>query len=295
MIRIRNSDFTKKSRDENKVMDLISKLNHKDTHYKFSLHFLENMRDHSERYLRNRVSHFYDKCSKHNYNDKDVNYLRFINQSHYGMIVHDYFPSRPAKKRDYGQRGMLKLIVDGSVGEEFYKALLQKKYYVIKVKVHLMMNRESNFDKEEIELEWKKPDSCDNDGNGDCCDKIPVKSVWYNVDDNPIEEEPSIEMFENTMMKYYHLEDLRMYTAAHKFYHFTIVDNQETSSDFLVRLYDLIVKQYGRFEHKTFKDECDCIYLNAYIPVYAKENEMEIDEVDTNGFFCSNALKKGDC
>ncbi len=291
MIRIRDAHLSKKSRYANKMMDLIAKLSNKEI--KFSLHFLENMRDHSERYLRNRVSHFYDKMGAHHYSDRDVNHLRFINQNHYGMIVHDYFPSRPAKKRDYGQRGMIKLIVDASIAEDFYKALLQKKYYVIKVKVHYTTSRESNFDKEEIELEWKRKD--DGDGEGKDEEKIAVKSVWYNEEDDPEEEEPAIGMFENAMMKYYHLEDLRMYTKCHQFYHFTIVDNQETSSDFIVRLYDLIVKQYGRFEHKTFEEECDCIYLNAYVPIYAKENEMELDEVDTNGFFCSNALKRKEC
>lgn len=266
------------------IQDLLKKLSNKEDN-KFSLHFLENLRDHSERYLRNRVSHFYDKCGKHNYCDKDVNYLRFINQNHYGMIVHDYFPSRIAKKRDYGQRGMIKLVVDNTIGEEFYKVLLQKKYYVIKTKVHLVLTRESNIDKEEVELEWKKFEDED-------AEKIPVKSVWYNVDDSPEEDEPVIKMFENAMMKYYHLDDLRMYTPSHVFYHFTIIDNQETSSDFIVRLYDLIVKHYGKFEHKTFQDECDCIYLNAYVPMYADDREMELDEVDTNGFFCSNALKR---
>ncbi len=268
----------------NKLSQLIEKLSHKE-HNKFSLHFLENLRDHSERYLRNRVSHFYDKCGRHNYSDKDVNYLRFMNQDHYGMIVHDYFPSRAAKKRDHGQRGMIKLIVDGSVAEDFYKHLIQKKYYVIKVKVHLMLTRESNIDKEEIELEWKK---CESDNE----EKMGVKSVWYNVDDSPEDDEPTIKLFESAMMKYYHLEDLRMYTALHQFYHFTIIDNQETSSDFIVRLYDLILKHYGKFEHKTFKDECDCLYLNSYIPVYGEDRDMEMDEVDTNGFFCSNALKR---
>ncbi len=266
-----------------KIMDLLHSLTNKNNN-KFTLHLLQNMRDHSERYLRNRVSHFYDKISHHNYNDRDVNYLRFINQNHYGMVVHDYFPSRVAKKRDLGQRGMIKLIVDGSVGEEFYNILVKKKFIVIKAKIHLTIDRESNMDKDEIELEWKRVEN--NPG-----EKIAVKSVWYNKEESPIEEEPVLEMFENVMMKYYNLEDLRMYTASHQFYHFTIIDHQETSADFVIRLYDLLVKNYDKFEHKTYKDECDCIYLNSYVPVYAQENDMDITDVDTNGFFCSAALK----
>lgn len=252
---------------------------------KFSLFLLENMRDHSERYLRNRVSHFYDKISPHNYPDKDVNYLRFINQIHYGMIIHDYFPSRAAKKNYHGQRGMIKLIVDASIGENFYNILIKKKFIVIKTKIGLTLQRETNMENDEIELEWK---SSENDPS----EKIPLKSVWYNQNEPPTEDEPVLELFHETLAEYYKLNDMRMYTKSHIIYHFTIIDNQETSNDFIVRLYDLLVKHYGKFENKTFKDECDCIYLNAYIPIYGEENDIEINEVDTNGFYCSNALKK---
>lgn len=268
------------------LMKIVDKLTHKDKDdMRFTLHMLQNMRDHSERYLRHRVSHFYDKMGRHNYPDRDVNYLRYINQDHYGMVVHDYFPSRVAKKRDLGQRGMIKLIVDASVAQEFYKVLVQKKYIVIKIKIHLMMNRETNMEGDEVELEWKKKEE-----EGDSGEKIALKSVWCNRNESPTEDEPSLELFDHMMMKYYRLEDLRMYTPSHQFYHFTIIDNQETSADFVMRLYDLIVKQFGKFEHQTFKDECDCIYLNSYVHVYAKEHEMSANEVDVQGFFCGSSF-----
>ncbi len=269
---------------EKKILHMMKK----DENMKFTLHLLQNMREHSERYLRHRVSHFYDKRGRHNYPGRDVNYLRFINQDHYGMVVHDYFPSRSAKKRDLGQRGMVKLIVDASVAKEFYQVLVQKKFIVIQVKVDLTMKRQTNIEGDEVELEWKRTDE-------DETEKIAVKSVWYNRDEPPVEDEPSLALFESTMMKYYHLEDLRMYTPSHCFYHFTIIDNHETSSDFIVRLYDLIVKQFGKYEHKTLKEECDCIYLNAYAYVYAKEYEVEMNEVDVSGFFCANALRESSC
>jgi hypothetical protein len=260
----------------------------RDENMKFTLHFLQNMRDHSERYLRHRVSHFYDKIGRHNYPERDVSYLRYINQNHYGMIVHDYFPSRVAKKKDLGQRGMLKLIVDASVADEFYKVCVQKKYITIQVKVHLTMSRQTNMECDEVELEWKRAEENE-------MEKIPVKSVWCNHREPPVEDEPALELFETTMMKYYHLDDLRMYTPSHTFYHFTIIDHQDTSADFLIRIYDLIMKQFGKYEHQTYKEECDCIYLNAYAYVYGKEHEMDICDVDLSGFFCSNALQEKLC
>jgi hypothetical protein len=272
------------SSKEEIMNEIINKLYNNDPKNKFSLFFLENMRDHSERYLRKRVSNFYDKMCVHNYPDKDISYLKNINQNHYGMVIHDYFPSRPIKKRDLGQRGMIKLIVDSSIAEDFYKILIKKKYLVIKVHIGIRLERESNFTNDEVELEWKLSE------NGE--DKIGLKSVWYNEDDDPEEDEPILDFFQEAMVKYYSLNDLRMYTKIHNFYHFTIIDNQETSSDFISRLFDVIVKQYGRFENNTFKDECDCIYLNAYVPLYAENNDIEINDVDTNGFFCANALKK---
>ncbi len=268
----------------NQIVDKIENNNKEDIN-KFSLFLLENMRDHSERYLRGRVSHFYDKTYPHNYSDKDVNHLRFINQNHYGMIVHDYFPSRQSKKNYHGQRGMLKLIVDASVAEDFYTILVKKKFIVIKTKINLTLSRETNMESDEVELEWK---NCENDS----LEKIAVKSIWYNPKEAPTEDEPVLEMFHETLAEYYKLNDMRMYTKSHFFYHFTIIDNQETSNDFIVRMYDLLIKYYGKFENKTYKDECDCIYLNAYVPIYADENDIPINEVDTNGFFCSNALKK---
>ncbi len=265
--------------------ELVYKLENTPIENKFTLNLLENMRDHSERYLRGRVSHFYDKISPHNYPDKDVNYLRFINQTHYGMIVHDYFPSRVAKKNNYGQRGMIKLIVDDSIAQDFYKILVKKNFIVIKTKIGLSIKRESNMESDEIELEWKSSDNID-------LEKIAVKSIWYNPKDPPTEDEPVLELFHEALSEYYKLDDMRMYTKSHRFYHFVIIDNQETSNDFVIRLYDLLVKHYGKFENKTYQEECDCIYLNTYIPIYGEENDIEINEVDTNGFYCSNALKK---
>jgi hypothetical protein len=273
------------SSKETLINELVHKIENTQVENKFTLNFLENMRDHSERYLRGRVSHFYDKISPHNYPDKDVNYLRYINQNHYGMVVHDYFPSKPSKKTSYGQRGMLKLIVDASIAEDFYNILLKRKFLVIKTKINITLSRESNMESDEVELEWKSSEN-------EILEKIPLKSIWYNPKDPPTEDEPVLELFHETLSEYYKLEDMRMYTKSHCFYHFTIIDNQETSNDFIVRMYDLLVKHYGRFEHKTFKEECDCIYLNAYIPVYGEENDIPTNEVDTNGFFCSNALKR---
>ncbi len=270
---------------EKLMNELVNKIENPQKEYKFTLNFLENMRDHSERYLRGRVSHFYDKISPHNYSDKDVNYLRFINQNHYGMVVHDYFPSKPFKKNYHGQRGMLKLIVDSSIGEEFFNILVKRKFIVIKTKIGLTLQRESNMENDEVELEWK---NCEDSS----LDKMAVKSIWYNPKDPPTEDEPVLELFHDALAEYYKLDDMRMYTKSHSFYHFVIIDNQETSNDFVVRFYDLLVKHYGRFEHKTFKEECDCLYLNTYIPIYGDENDIAIHEVDTNGFYCSNALKK---
>ncbi len=270
---------------ETLINELVNKIETPQLENKFTLNFLENMRDHSERYLRGRVSHFYDKISPHNYPDKDVNYLRYINQNHYGMVVHDYFPSRPSKKTSHGQRGMLKLIVDTSIAEDFYNILLKRKFLVIKTKINLTLSRESNMESDEVELEWKSSEN-------EILEKIPLKSIWYNPKDPPTEDEPVLELFHETFSEYYKLDDMRMYTKSHCFYHFTIIDNQETSNDFIVRMYDLLVKHYGRFEHKTFKEECDCIYLNAYIPIYGEENDIPTNEVDTNGFFCANALKR---
>lgn len=270
---------------EKLMNELVDKIETQQEENKFTLNFLENMRDHSERYLRGRVSHFYDKISPHNYPDKDVNYLRFINQNHYGMVVHDYFPSRASKKNYHGQRGMLKLIVDASMGEEFYNVLIKKKFIVIKTKIGLTLQRDSNMENDEVELEWK---NCEDSS----LDKMAVKSIWYNPKDPPTEDEPVLELFHDALAEYYKLDDMRMYTKSHSFYHFVIIDNQETSNDFVVRLYDLLVKHFGKFENKTFKEECDCLYLNTYIPIYGDENDIAINEVDTNGFYCSNALKK---
>jgi hypothetical protein len=270
---------------EKLMNELVDKIENNSIENKFTLNLLENMRDHSERYLRGRVSHFYDKIYPHNYSDKDVNYLRFINQNHYGMVVHDYFPSKPFKKNHHGQRGMIKLIVDSSIGTDFYNLLIKRKFIVIKTKLSLTLQRESNMEGDEVELEWK---NCEDSS----LDKMAVKSVWYNPKDPPTEDEPVLELFNEALSEYYKLDDMRMYTKSHSFYHFVIIDNQETSNDFIVRLYDLLVKHYGRFEHKTCKEECDCIYLNTYIPIYGEENDIPINEVDTNGFYCSNALKK---
>ncbi len=275
------------SAKETLINEIVDKIENIQLENKFTLNLLENMRDHSERYLRNRVSHFYDKTYPHNYPDKDINYLRYINQNHYGLIVHDYFPSRVSKKNYHGQRGMIKLIVDSSIGEDFYKILVKKKFIVIKTKIGLTLHRESNMEGDEVELEWKNCEDSDSS-----LDKIPVKSIWYNPKEPPTEDEPVLELFHDTLAEYYKLEDMRMYTKSHCFYHFTIIDNQETSNDFVVRMYDLLIKHYGKFDHKTFKEECDCIYLNAYIPIYGDENDIPTNEVDTNGFFCSNALKK---
>ncbi len=274
---------------EQLINQLVDKIENNEEHNKFSLFLLENMRDHSERYLRGRVSHFYDKICNHNYADKDAKQLRSINQSHYGMVVHDYFPSKVAKKNYHGQRGMLKLIVDASVAEDFYKVLIKKKFIVIKTKINLTLQRETNFEGDEIELEWK---NCENEEVFNKDEKMCVKSIWYNPKEPPTEDEPVLELFHETLTEYYKLNDMRLYTKSHVFYHFIIVDNQETSNDFIVRMYDLLIKQYGKFENKTFKEECDCVYLNAYVPVYAEENDMSLDEVDTSGFYCSNALKK---
>ncbi len=273
---------------EQLINELVNKIETPQPENKFTLNLLEDMRDHSERYLRNRVSHFYDKISPHNYPDKDVNYLRFINQNHYGMVVHDYFPSKPSKKTSHGQRGMIKLIVDASMGEDFYNVLLKRKFIVIKTKIGLTLHRESNMEGDEVELEWKSSENEIFDKN----EKIPLKSIWYNPKDPPTEDEPVLELFHDALAEYYKLDDMRMYTKSHCFYHFVIIDNQETSNDFVVRLYDLLIKQYGKFTHKTFKEECDCLYLNTYIPIYGDENDISINEVDTNGFYCSNALKK---
>lgn len=270
---------------EKLMNELFDKIENNPIENKFTLNLLENMRDHSERYLRGRVSHFYDKIYPHNYSDKDVNYLRFINQNHYGMVVHDYFPSKPFKKNYHGQRGMIKLIVDSSIGTDFYNLLVKRKFIVIKTKLSLTLQRESNMEGDEVELEWKNCEDLS-------LDKMAVKSVWYNPKEPPTEDEPVLELFNEALSEYYKLDDMRMYTKSHSFYHFVIIDNQETSNDFVVRLYDLLVKNYGRFEHKTFKEECDCIYLNTYIPIYGEENDIPINEVDTNGFYCSNALKK---
>jgi hypothetical protein len=180
---------------------------------------------------------------------------------------------------------MLKLVIDSSVAEEFYTILVKKKFIVIKTKINLTLSRESNMKNDEIELEWK---SSENEN----LEKIGLKSIWYNKDDPPTEDEPSLELFYETFAEYYKLNDVRMYTKSHIFYHFTIIDNQETSNDFIVRVYDLLIKHYDKFEHKTFKEECDCLYLNTYIPIYGDENDIPINEVDTNGFYCSNALKK---
>lgn len=273
---------------EQLLNELVKKIETPQIENKFTLNLLENMRDHSERYLRGRVSHFYDKISPHNYSDKDVNYLRYINQNHYGMIVHDYFPSKPFKKNHHGQRGMIKLIVDDSMGKEFFNILVKRKFIVIKTKIGLTLQRETNMEGDEVELEWK---SCENE-IFDKNEKISVKSIWYNQNDPPTEDEPALELFHESLTEYYKLDDMRMYTKSHSFYHFVIIDNQETSNDFIVRLYDLLVKHFGKFENKTFKEECDCIYLNTYVPIYGEENDIEINEVDTNGFYCSNALKK---
>lgn len=287
----KNKSMSLLSSKEKLINELVNKIENdtnevgEEKENKFTLHFLENMRDHSERYLRNRVSHFYDKISLHNYHDKDVNYLRFINQSHYGMVVHDYFPSKQSKKNYFGQRGMLKLIVDSSIAEEFYNILIKKKFIVIKTKIGLKFQRETNMTSDEVELEWKSSENVN-------LDKIAVKSIWYNPNESPTEDEPALELFNETFTEYYNLHDMRMYTKSHIIYHFVIIDNLETSNDFIVRIYDLLVKNYGKFENKTFKEECDCIYLNSYIPTYGEENDISIEEVDTNGFFCSNALKK---
>lgn len=272
----------------NEIVNKIEK-NEDNNNNKFTLFLLENMRDHSERYLRKKVSHFYDKICCHNYCDKDVNYLRFINQSHYGIVVHDYFPSKSFKKNYHGQRGMIKLIVDSSVAEDFYQILIKRKYIVIKTKIGLTMSRESNMVGDEIELEWK---SCENNKIFEKNEKMCVKSIWYNVDESPSDDEPVLDLLHDSVAEYYRLDDMRLYTKSHIIYHFTIIDNQETSSDFIIRLYDLLIKHYGRHEIKTFKEECDCVYLNAYIPIYGAENDIEIEDVDTNGFYCSNALKK---
>jgi hypothetical protein len=174
------------------------------------------------------------------------------------------------------------------MGEDFYNVLVKRKFIVIKTKIGLTLHRESNMEGDEVELELKSSENEIFDKN----EKIPLKSIWYNPKDPPTEDEPVLELFHDALAEYYKLDDMRMYTKSHCFYHFVIIDNQETSNDFVVRLYDLLIKHYGKFTHKTFKEECDCLYLNTYIPIYGDENDISINEVDTNGFYCSNALKK---
>ncbi len=234
----------------------------------FSLRFFDNMCIHSHDYLNQFTNQYYQIMAKHDYPECDVKILKKISQPYFGMIYFNYYKSKRATKQKYGTRGVLRLIMDSNRGNDFYQKCIEKGYLVIQYQINHHIEKKTNIIEPFIPFQWKQDEEHQ---------KVVSGRIW-NDNDEDLGFLP--ELFQN----YYSLEHRELYTPSHLYYSMTIIDYEETSSDFLQRFYSFLVQTYGRPSIQNMD--------NAHVSPYYKAHYMNLlheeSDIDEEEHICPN-------
>ena len=235
----------------------------------FSLQLLENMCIHSHLYLNEKIDQYYEYFGNQKYIKSDIKILKNISQPYFGMVYQGYYKSKKETEKQCGVRGVIQLVVDKNVCEDFYKKCIEKGYYVIKYKISDKIEKETNINGPFIPFQWKF------DENND---KVAYGRIWNDI-------HPFVELVNNIFENYYMLKVEDMYTESHQFYYMQIVDYEETSNDFLKRFYAFLVDTYGKptiknMDNVKMSQYYGFIYTNVIQKIYRNDEDEEDDDED---------------
>ncbi len=230
---------------------------------KFSLQLLENMCIHSHLYLNKTIDQYYEYMDNQKYTKGDIKILKSISQPYFGMVYQGYYKSKKETAKECGVRGVIQLVVDKNVGEDFYQKCIEKGYYVLQYKISDKIEKDTNIDVPFIPFQWKR----DKSNN-----KVAVGRIW---NDNDIH--PFIDLVNNVFENYYMLKVDDMYTESHQFYYMEIVDYEETSNDFLKRFYNFLVDTYGKptiknLDNGKLSQHYGIIYISVLEEIHGDED-----------------------
>ncbi len=232
------------------------------THY--SLQFLENMNIFAHIYLNKDVDTYYEYVDNIKITKSDQKLLKNISQSYFGIVFQGYGKSTKDNNKKYGTRGYLKIVVDKKMGNCLYEKCINNNYKVLNYKINQNIEKETNINDPFISVEWKK------DENNQ---KKVVGRIWNDNDVDPL-----LMLINEHFTNYYSLSDNELYTDSHELYYMTIVDYEETSTDFLSRFYKFLVENYGKPNIKNYDKEkmsnyFGMTYLASRDEIYGEEED----------------------